>query len=85
MLKRKSVPKQIRTKSTMVWKQKIDLSRSVGECTRQAVNAPYGELRYSTSSRSSDHERGEYTTKHLWSSHGPGQSRTNLRRSKALQ
>ena len=31
----------------------------------RAANAPYGELHTSTTSRSSDHERGEHTTKHL--------------------
>ena len=51
----------------------------------RAANAPYGELHTSTNSRSSDHERGEHTTKRLWSSRGPGQSRSNLRRSKALR
>ena len=51
----------------------------------RAANAPYGELHTSTNSRSSDHERGEQTTKRLWPGRGPGQSRSNLRRSKALQ
>ena len=51
----------------------------------RAANAPYGELHTSTNSRSSDHERGEHTTKRLWSGRGPGQSRSNLRRSKALR
>ena len=49
----------------------------------RAANAPYGELHTSTNSRSSDHERGEHTTKRLWSGRGPGQSSSNLRRSKA--
>ena len=51
----------------------------------RAANAPYGELHTSTNSRSSDHECGEHTTKRLWSGRGPGQSRSNLRRSKALR
>ena len=51
----------------------------------RAANAPYGELHTSTNSRSSDHECGEHTTRHLWSGRGLGQSRTNLRRSKALR
>ena len=51
----------------------------------RAVNAPYGELHISTNSRSSDHERGEHAAKRLWSGRGPGQSRWNLRRSKALR
>ena len=51
----------------------------------RAANAPYGELHTSTNSRSSDRERGEHTTKRLWSGRGPGQSRLNLRRSKALR
>ena len=51
----------------------------------RAANAPYGELHTSTNSRSSDHESGEHTTKRLWSGRGPGQSRSNLRRSKALR
>ena len=50
-----------------------------------AANGPYGELHTSTNSRSSDHHRGEHTTKCVWSGRGPGQSRTNLRRSKALR
>ena len=49
----------------------------------RAANAPYGELHTSTNSRSSDHERGEHTTRRLWSGRGPGQSRTKLRRSEA--
>ena len=51
----------------------------------RAANAPYGELHTSTNSRSSDHERREHTTKRLWSCRGPGQSRSNLRRSKVLR
>ena len=51
----------------------------------RAANAPYGELHTSTNSRSLDHERGEHTTRRLWSGRGLGQSRTNLRRSKALR
>ena len=51
----------------------------------RAANTPYGELHTSTNSRSSDHECGEHTTKRLWSGRGPGQSRSNLRRSKALR
>ena len=54
-------------------------------CWRWAANAPYGELHTSSNSRSSDHERGEHTTKRLWSGRGQGQSRSNLRRSKALR
>ena len=50
----------------------------------RAANAPYGELHTSTNSRSLDHERGEHTTRRLWSGRGLGQSRTNLRRYKAL-
>ena len=49
----------------------------------RAANAPYGELH--TNSRSSDHERGEQTTKRLWSGRGPERSGSNLRRSKALR
>ena len=51
----------------------------------RAANAPYGELYTSINSRSSDHERGEYTTRRLWSGSGLGQSRRKLRRSKALR
>ena len=51
----------------------------------RAANEPYGELHTSTNSRSSDHERGEHTTKRLWPGRGPGQSRSNLRRSKVLR
>ena len=51
----------------------------------RAANAPNGEFHTSTNSRSSEHERGEHTTKRLWSGLGQGQSRTNLRRSKALR
>ena len=51
----------------------------------RAANAPYGELHTSTNSRSSEHECGEHTTRRLWSGRGLGQSRTNLRRSKALR
>ena len=51
----------------------------------RAANAPYGELHTSTNLRSSDHERGEHTTRRLWSGRGLGQSRTNLRRSEALR
>ena len=51
----------------------------------RAANAPYGELHTSTNSRSLDHERGERTTRRLCSGRGLGQSRTNLRRSKALR
>ena len=51
----------------------------------RAANAPYGELHTSTNSRSLDHERGEHTRRRLWSGRGLGQSRTNLRRSKALR
>ena len=52
---------------------------------------PFGRrthsLHTSTYSRSSDHERGEHvhTTKRLWSGRGPGQARSNVRRSKALR
>ena len=41
----------------------------------RAANAPNGELHTSTNSRSSDHERGEHTTKRLWSGRGPGHAR----------
>ena len=51
----------------------------------RAANAPFGELHTSTNSSSLDHERGEHTTRRLWSGRGLGQSRTNLRRSKALR
>ena len=51
----------------------------------RAANAPYGELHTSTDSRSSYHERGEHTTKRRWSGRGPGQSRSSLRRPKALR
>ena len=74
-----------RAKSTMGWKEKIDLFLSVGERTRKAENAPYGEFHASTTSRSSDHERGEHTTRRLWSGRGLGQLCTNLRRSKTLR
>ena len=36
----------------------------------RAANAPYGELHTSTNSRSLDHERGEHTTRRLWSGRG---------------
>ena len=51
----------------------------------RSANASYGELHTSTNSRTSDHERGEHTTRCLWSGRGLGQSRTNLCRSKALR
>ena len=51
----------------------------------RAAKAPYEELHTSTNLRSLDHERGEHTTRRLWSGRGLGQSRTNLRRSKALR
>ena len=81
----RACPSKNRAKSMLVWKEKIDLSRSVSERNRQAANASYGELHTSTSSRSSDHERGEHTTRGLWSGRGLGQSRTYLCRSKALR
>ena len=46
----------------MVWKEKIYLSRSGGERTVRAANAPYGELHTSINSRSLDHERGMAST-----------------------
>ena len=36
----------------------------------RAANAPYGELHTSTNLRSLDHERGEHTTRRLWSGRG---------------
>ena len=77
----RACPSQIWTKSTMVWKEKKStlLVRAANAPVR-AANAPYGELHTSTNSRSSDHERGEHTTKRLWSGRGLGQSRTDLRR-----
>ena len=65
-------------------KKSTFLVRAANACV-QAANAPYGELHTSTNSRSLDHERGEHTTWRLWSGRGLGQSRTNLRRSKALR
>ena len=65
-------------------KKSTFLVRSANTPVR-AANAPYGELHTSTNSGISDHERGEHTTRRLWSGRGLGQSRTNLRRSKALR
>ena len=87
----RACPRKIRTKSTMVWKEKIYLSRSGGERTRSGGERTRSggertrELHTSTNLRSLDHERGEHTTRRLWSGRGLGQSHTNLRRSKALR
>ena len=69
----------------MVWKEKSTFLVQAANAPVRAANAPYGKLHSSTNSRSSDHERGEHTTGRLWSGRGLGQSRMNLRRSKAVR
>ena len=79
----RACPRKIRTKSTMVRKEKSTFLVRAANAPVRAANAPYGELHTSTNSHSLDHERGEHTTRRLCSGRGLGQSRTNLRRSKA--
>ena len=81
----RACPSKIRTKSTTVWKEKSTFLVRAANAPVRAANTPYGELHTSTNSRTSDHERGEHTTRRIWSGRGPGQSRMNLRRSKALR
>ena len=85
MVKPKSVPKQDQNEIDDGLKEKLNLSLSVSERTRSAANALSRELHTSTNSRSSDHERGEHTPTRFWSGRRLGQSRTNLRGSKAMR